>query len=90
MKRNFWGETSSFALLYQKIVLCLLTKCFILEPCSNIESLRRFYLGSAQTIKQVHREPQYGKKVFRKFQCQPPFPRKLVLHSSVKFGVIKP
>ena len=62
----------------------------ILKPWTNILWLRRFDLGFWQTVKQIYWKLQYRDKVFGEFQGLPHFPKKMVLYSSTKFGVIKP
>ena len=65
------------------------SKFCILKPFTNIESHRRFDLSFWQTSEQVYRKLQHGKNIFAKFQSQPRFPRKMVLYSLTKFGIIK-
>ena len=46
-------------------------------------------LISPQTSKQTYRKSKYREKVFEEFQRLPRFPRKMVLYSSTKFGILK-
>ena len=89
MKRNFFGKLQGLHCFASIMVLCSLIKFCILEPCTGIQWLRIFYLGPWQILKQVYRELQEAKRFFGKFQGQPLFPRKMVLYSSTKFGIIK-
>ena len=41
-----------------------------------------------QISKQIYRKLKYREKLFRKFQCLPRFPRKMVFHSATKFGIL--
>ena len=72
------------------MVLYSSTKFHISRPWPKIPKLIRFDLGFSQTSKKIYRKIQYKEKVFREFQRLPPFPRKMVLYSSTKFGVLKP
>ena len=42
------------------------------------------------TSKEIYRQFQYNEKVFEEFQSLSCFPRKMVLHSSTKFCILKP
>ena len=44
----------------------------------------------SQTSKQIYRQLQYKEKVFEEFQGLFCFPRKIVLYSLTKFGIIRP
>ena len=89
VKRNLFRKLQGLHCIASIIVLCSLIRLSILEPCTGIQLLRIFYLGPWQTLKQVYRELQEAKRFFGKFQGQPLFPRKMVLYSSTKFGIIK-
>ena len=81
-------EVSTFGFLSQKNVLFVEQFC-IFETFRNNQLQRRFNLSFWQTSEQVYRKLQHGKKIFAKFQSQPRFPRKMVLYSLTKFGIIK-
>lgn len=70
----------------EKIVLYSSSKFGSFEPYTNIQSVRRFYLGFWQTSKLMYRKFQYWEKVFGNFQGFLCFSRKLVLCLSTKFG----
>ena len=74
----------------RKIVLYLSTKFGILKPWTIIPKLKRFDIRFWQTSKQIYRKLKYREKVLEEFQRLPRFPRKMVLYSSTKFGVLKP
>ena len=67
------------------MVLHLLTKLFIFQPSTKIQSLRRFDLDLLETLKGVYRWFKYDKKC--KDQRLSFFPRKIVLS---KFDIFKP
>ena len=85
---SFW-RVSRFAWLSQKMVLYLSTKFGILKHWSSIQSLRTFDLGFLQASKQFYRKLQYREIAFEEFQGLSRFPRKMVLYSSTKFGILK-
>ena len=66
------------------------TEFGILKPWTNIQSLRRFDLGFWKTSKQIYRKLQHRKKVFEELKGLSRFPRKMILYSSTKFGILKP
>ena len=72
------------------MVLYSSTKFGTLKPWTNIPWSRRFDLGFWQTSKLVYRKLQYKQKVLREFEALPRFPRKMVLYSPTKFGILKP
>ena len=74
----------------RKIFLYSLTNFCILKPWAIISNLIRFDLGFWQPSKLFHRKLKYREKVLE--ECQPltRFPRKMLLYSSTKFGVLKP
>ena len=74
----------------RKMVLYSSTKFKILKPRTIISKLIRFDLGFWQTSKQVYRKLKYRENVLEEFLYLPPFPRKIVLNSSIKFGILKP
>ena len=47
-------------------------------------------LDPTPTSKQIYRKLKYREKVLEEFQPLPRFPRKMVLYSSTKFGILKP
>ena len=74
----------------RKMVFYSSTKFGILKPWTNIPSPRRFDLGFWQTSKQIYRQLQYKEKVLEEFEGSSGFPRKIILYSFTKFGIIKP
>ena len=60
----------------------------ILKPCTNIQWLKRFYLGLWQISKQTYRKLQYIEKKFGKFQGWTRFLRKMVLYLLAKFDIV--
>ena len=73
----------------RKLVLYSSTKFGILKPWTIISKLVRFDLGFWQTWKQVNRKLEYREKILEQFQQLCLFPKKLVLHYSTKFGILK-
>ena len=74
----------------RKMVLYSSTKFGILNPLTIVSNLIRFDLGFCQPSKQIYRKLKYREKVLEEFQRLPRFPRKMVLYSSTKFGILKP
>ena len=74
----------------RKIVLYSLTKFRIEKRWTNVLWLRRFNLSFWQTSTQIYRKLQYQQKVFQEFDGLSGFPRKIVLYSPTKFGILKP
>ena len=72
------------------MVLYSSTKLGILKPWGIISNLSRFDLGFWQASKTFYRKFKYREKVLEEFQHLPRFPRKMVLHSSTKFCIVKP
>ena len=72
------------------MVLYSSTKLGILKPWGIISNLSRFDLGFWQASKTFYRKFKYREKVLEEFQHLPRFPRKIVLYSSTKFGILKP
>ena len=73
----------------RKIALYSSTKFGILKPWTIISKLIKIDLGFWETSKQIHRRLKYKQKVLEEFQRLPYFPRKMVLYSSTKFGILK-
>ena len=73
-----------------KMVLYSSTKFGISKPLTIISNLIRLDLGFWQASKQIYRELKYREKVLEEFQCLLRSPRKMVLYSSNKFGILKP
>ena len=73
----------------REMVLCSSAKFGILMPLTIISNIIRFDLGFWQTSKQIYRELKYMENKLDEFQRLPRFPRKLVLYSSTKFGILK-
>ena len=72
------------------MVLYSSTNIPILKPWDIISNIIRFDLGFWQTSKQIDRKLKYRENNLGEFQRLPPFPKKLVLYSSTKFGILKP
>ena len=68
----------------------LSSKVGILNPGTNIQSLRGIDLGFLQSSEEIYRKLQYRDKIFGKFKALPDIPGKMVLHSSTKFDILKP
>ena len=72
----------------------LLLPYYLTVECSTFKTYEKVImtikLEASQTLKQIYRKPKYSKKVFEEFQRLPRFPRKMVLYSSTKFGILKP
>ena len=66
------------------------TKFGILKPWTNIAWLKRFDYGFWQTSKEIYRKLEYKEKAFVEFLNLPRFPRKKILHTLIKFGILKP
>ena len=73
-----------------KMFLYSSTNFRILKPWAIISNLIRFDLGFWQSSKPFYRKLKYREKVLEEFQRLPRFPRKMVLYSSTKFGILKP
>ena len=71
------------------MVLYSPTKFGILKHLTIISNQIRFDLGFFQASKQIYRKLEYREKVLEEFQRLPRFPRKMVLDSSTKFGILK-
>ena len=82
-------EFQRLPLFPRKMVLYSSTKFGILKPWTIILKLIRFDLGFLQTSKQIYRKWKYTEKVFEEFQRLCHFPRKMILYSSTKFGILK-
>ena len=74
----------------RKMLLYSSTNFCILKPRAIISNLIRFDLGFWQASKPFYRKLKYREKVLEEFQRLPRFPRKMVLYSSTKFGILKP
>ena len=83
-------EFQSFPGFPRKMVLYSLTKFGFLKPRRDMQSLRRFDLCFWETLKLFYRRFKYRENVFGEFQGLPRFPRKMILYSSTKFGILKP
>ena len=83
-------EFQGFPGLSRKMVLYSLTKFGILKPSTIISNLKRFDLGFWQTSKPFYRKLKYRENDIETFQRLPCFPRKMVLYSSTKIGILKP
>ena len=74
----------------RKMVLYSLTKFGIQKPWTNILWLRRSNLSFWQTSIQIYRNLQYQQRAFQEFEGLSRFPRRNVLYSPTKFGILKP
>ena len=72
------------------MVLYSSTKFDISKPWIIIPNLLRFHLSFWQASKPFYRKLKYRENNLEEFQCLPRFPRKMVLYSSTKFGILKP
>ena len=72
------------------MVLYSSTKFGILKPWAIISNLIRFDLGFWLASKPFYRKLKYRDNNLEGFQCLPRFPKKMVLYSSTKFGILKP
>ena len=89
-RKKVFGEFQDLPGFTRKMVFYSSTKFGILKPWTNIPSPRRFDLGFWQTSKQIYRQLQYKEKVLEEFEGSSGFPRKIILYSLTKFGIIKP
>ena len=74
----------------RKMVLYSSTKFGILKPSAIISNLIRFDLGFWQASKPIYRKLKYRENVLEEFQRLLRFPIKMILYSSIKFGILKP
>ena len=89
-KEKAFEQFQLFSRFPRKIVLYLSSKVGILNPGTNIQSLRGIDLGFLQSSEEIYRKLQYRDKIFGKFKALPDIPGKMVLHSSTKFDILKP
>ena len=89
-RKKVFEELKVLSRFPRKMILYSSTRFGILKPWTNISWPRRFDLGIWQTSKQINRKLQYREKVFGEFKALPRFPRKMVLYSSTKCGILKP
>ena len=89
-KEKVFGEFQGLPRFPRKMVLYLLRKFFIFKPRTEIHLFRKFDLHFWKDWKQIYLKLQYKEFFFGKFQGQPRFPRKVVLCSLTKFGILKP
>ena len=89
-RKKVFGEFQDLPGFTRKMIFYSSTKFGILKPWTNIPSPRRFDLGFWQTSKQIYRQLQYKEKVLEEFEGLSGFPRKIILYSLTKFGIIKP
>ena len=74
----------------RKMDLYSSTNFRILNPWDIISNHIRFDLGFCQVSKKIYRKLEYRENNLEELQCLPCFPRKMVLYSSAKFGILKP
>ena len=86
---NDLEDFQRFAGFPRKMVLYSSTKFGILNPLTIVSNLIRFDLGFFQPSKQIDRKLEYSEKVLEEFQRLLRFPRKMVLYSSTKLGILK-
>ena len=89
-RENNLEEFQCLPRFLRKMVLYLSTKFRILKPSAIISNFIRFDLGFWQPSKSFRRKLKYREKVLGEFQRLPRFPKKIVLYSSNKFGILKP
>ena len=89
-REKVFREVQGLPQFPRKMVLYLLAKLGIINPWTNIWSLRTFNLGFWQTWKQIYQKLQWKGKVFEGFQGLCCFPSKVVLYSWIHFGILKP
>ena len=87
---NDLEEFQSLAGFPRKMVLYSSTKLGILKTLTIVSNLFKFDLGFWQPSKQIYRKLEYSEKDLEEFQRLLRFPRKMVLYSSTKFGILKP
>ena len=87
--RSFRKEYKGLSRFPKRMVLHSPTNFGILKPWTIIPKLIRFDLGFWETSKQVYRKRKYKEKTSKEFQHLPCFPRKMILYSSTKFGILK-
>ena len=76
--------------LPRKMVLYSSNKFVYLKPITIVSKLIRFDLGFCQPSKQIYSKLGYSEKDLEEFQRLLPFPRKMVLYLSTKFGILMP
>ena len=74
----------------RKMVLYSSTKFGIFKPLTIISNHIRIDIGFFQASKQTYRKLKYRENNLEQFQCFPRCPRKMVLYSSTKFGILRP
>ena len=89
-RENVFRKFQCLPRFFRKMFLYWLNKFGIKKPWTNIPWLRIFHLGFWQSSKEIYTQLQYRKKFFGEFQGLLHFPRKMVLYSSTKFGILKP
>ena len=75
--------------LLRKMVLYSSNKFVYLKPITIVSNLIRLDLGFCQPSKQIYSKLGYCEKVLEEFQRLLRFPRKMVLYSSTKFGILR-
>ena len=83
------GEFQHLLRFPRKMVLYSSTNFCILSPGAIISNCRIFDWGFWQASKPFYRKLKYRENDFETFQRLPCFPRKMVLYSSIKFGILK-
>ena len=74
----------------RKMVFYSSTRFGILKPGTIISKFIRFDLDFWQTSKPIYIRLTSRANNLEEFQCLPRFPKKMVLCSSTKFGILKP
>lgn len=81
-------KVSRFASFSQENGFLVVNKNFIFQPCSNVQSLKRFDLSFCKISKQIYRKFQCREISLEKFQGLPHFSRKVVLYLPTKFAFL--
>ena len=89
-RENVLKEFQRLPRFPRKMVLYLSTNFRILKLWAIISNLIRFEWGSWRASKPFYRKLKYRENNLEEFQCLPCFPKKMVLYSSTKFGILKP
>ena len=74
----------------RKIILYSSTNFCILKPWAIISKLIRFDLDFWQVLKPFYRKLKYKEKDLEEFKRLPRFRRKMVLHLSTNFPILRP
>ena len=89
-KQKVFEEFQGLSCFPRKMVSHSSTEFPIIKPWRNIPLPRKFHLGFWQTWKQIYMKLKYRENAFGEFQDFSHSPRKMVLYSLTKFGIVKP